>query len=154
MPCPTWLQRDSRLLIPWMRDFAGRKRIINALSGKQYRSLVRIVPKLPFPDYMDLISQHRSVLSPPGKGYDCTRTWESISVGSSPWLLKDTQFDQRIYEAARVNYMPPPDALSPEMLEKLLGQVQEPGDTSQLNIHHWSSIWALHLKGAAQKASS
>lgn len=44
-------------------------------------------PLLPF-SYKKLLGDSRFVLSPPGNGVDCHRTWEAIYLGSIPVVLK------------------------------------------------------------------
>lgn len=40
-------------------------------------------------DYRELVSQSQFVLSPPGNGADCHRTWEAIYLGATPIVHKD-----------------------------------------------------------------
>lgn len=50
---------------------------------------VRILQNSIYPyEYLELVSQSRFVLSPPGNGPDCHRTWEAIYLGAIPIVLK------------------------------------------------------------------
>ena len=40
-------------------------------------------------DYRELVSKSQFVLSPPGNGADCHRTWEAIYLGAIPIVHKD-----------------------------------------------------------------
>ena len=48
-----------------------------------------IEPQLKPRDYRILVSNHQFVLSPPGNGFDCHRTWEAMYLGAIPVVLKD-----------------------------------------------------------------
>merc|ERR1719160_2150651 len=104
-----------------------RKRYLAVLSGKEYSHLVRIVrERMNVEEFLLLLSKHQSVLSPPGKGYDCPRTWQAIAVGSVPLVVNDTMFDQRIHLGAGPEYIPHPDHLSPQNLDQVLSRLSDP----------------------------
>lgn len=48
---------------------------------------VTVVNNLSFKDYLNEIANHAFVISPPGNGYDCHRTWEALYVGANPVVL-------------------------------------------------------------------
>ena len=56
------------------RDFPGVKIVTHPITPKQYRKLVL---------------RSRYVLSPPGNGPDCHRTWESLYLGAIPIVHRD-----------------------------------------------------------------
>eukprot|EP00971_Amphidinium_carterae_P271127 5380441-Amphidinium_carterae.2 len=146
-----WSERDPRILIPWMRSKRCGKRIrrhfLAVLGGKEYQHLVvQETRRLPFKDYMQLLSKHSFVLSPPGKGYDCSRTWESIFVGSVPLVYRDPLFDQRLFSGSTAAYIPGPEELSPSRLEELLLDVPEPAKVELLGMEHWSRVWRSFLE--------
>jgi hypothetical protein len=43
----------------------------------------------PFEQYLQEMARHRSVISPPGNGLDCHRTWEALYLGVVP-LVRDS----------------------------------------------------------------
>jgi len=43
----------------------------------------------PFEQYIENMSRHKFVISPPGNGIDCHRTWEALYVGSIPIVIKN-----------------------------------------------------------------
>lgn len=47
----------------------------------------------PFNQYIENMSRHAFVLSPPGNGIDCHRTWEALYVGSIPIVIKNSIYD-------------------------------------------------------------
>ena len=55
---------------------------------------VTVVYDLSFEDYLDAIVDHEFVISPPGNGYDCHRTWEALYIGAIPivWNLSPALF--------------------------------------------------------------
>ncbi|CAE7668464.1 unnamed protein product [Symbiodinium sp. CCMP2456] len=152
---PPWSRRSERLLVPWMRMQCGqrwRRGYRTVLEALEYRDLVKVVDsRLPFPDYLEQLGSHRVVLSPPGKGYDCTRTWESVWMGCKPLVYNDTDFDTRHYQRASVSTIPHPDDLSPDLLRKLMDSQEDPSasDSQQLYIEYWTSRWQADLHGAS-----
>ena len=67
-----------------------------ALSAASKVPGVKIVQNFTYSyEYLELVSQSKFVLSPPGNGPDCHRTWESIYLGAVPivhesaWPFKD-----------------------------------------------------------------
>ncbi|CAK9052294.1 unnamed protein product [Durusdinium trenchii] len=139
--------RDGRLLVPWMRSWRLRRSYWSLLESEPYRPLVVLSDKLNFKDYLLQLSRHRYVLSPPGKGYDCTRTWEALAMGSMPLILRDEDFDQRIYEHAGIRSLPAPEQLTPEILAEILSDEESVQrlDQSQLYVKHWTNLWRQHL---------
>ena len=67
-----------------------------ALSAARKIPGIQILKNFTYPyEYLELVSQSKFVLSPPGNGPDCHRTWESIYLGAVPivprkaWPFKD-----------------------------------------------------------------
>ncbi|CAE8596070.1 unnamed protein product, partial [Polarella glacialis] len=86
-----WEERDSRLLIAPMRmNNRLRGRYMEVLSSPCYSHIVRIVAgRLTHEEFLVLLSEHQSVLSPPGRGYDCGRTWQALAVGTVPLVVNE-----------------------------------------------------------------
>jgi len=143
-----WEHRDRRLLVPPMKDNNRlRKRYIEVLSGPEYSDLVHIVKaKVPVESFYTLLSEHQSILSPPGQGYDCTRTWQAIGVGSVPLVVDDPTFDQRLHTETGAVHIPLPDQLSPECLKQLLSTLRDPAAyADKIEVGHWKAMWQSHL---------
>ena len=140
-------ERDARLLVPWMRSWKLRRNYRSVLEKKEFQDLVLVMDRVSFPEYLVRLGRHRCVLSPPGKGYDCTRTWESLAMGSMPLILRDETFDMRIYDKASIRSIPPPEDLTPDCLAELLSDTKatESIDTSHLWVQHWTRLWHQHL---------
>jgi hypothetical protein len=78
-----WADRDRRLLVPPMKCTCRlRAGYLAHLSRPEFAHLVHLErERLPLLDFLRLLARHRAVLSPPGKGYDCLRTWQVLAVG-------------------------------------------------------------------------
>lgn len=48
---------------------------------------------LPFYEYVERMAKHKFVISPPGNGIDCHRTWEALYVGCIPIVIKNKIYD-------------------------------------------------------------
>jgi hypothetical protein len=67
--------KERSLALNYAREIPGVKIVSNPITPKQYRKLV-------------LRSQF--VLSPPGNGPDCHRTWESLYLGATPIVHRES----------------------------------------------------------------
>merc|ERR1712039_671113 len=143
-----WLARDKRLLVAPMRITNRlRKQYLDLFGGQEYADLVRIVSgRLAFKDFLSLLSEHQSVLSPPGRGYDCGRTWQALSVGTVPLVVEDVMFDQRVHTTSGAEFIPHPEQLTAEKLKQLLSGLQDPGRfVEKLDVANWKSLWNSYL---------
>jgi len=55
----------------------------NALKGKPFIT-DQMGTRISFPEYIKRMSRHQFVISPPGNGLDCIRTWEALYCGTIP----------------------------------------------------------------------
>lgn len=58
--------------------------------------------RIPFDEYLSTMASYQFVLSPPGNGYDCFRTWEALSVGTIPIVHDDGIHDIRLFDGTPV----------------------------------------------------
>ena len=98
---------------------------------------------MPLADFLTLLSQHQSTLSPPGRGYDCFRTWQALAVGTVPLVPEDPAYDARLLELGQ-RRLPPPNELTPQDLAELLSGLAAPDETST-QIGFWEQRWASHF---------
>lgn len=148
-----WHERDRRLLIaPMKLNSRSRKAYIEVLMQPDFAGCVRIVSdRLPLADFLQLIAQHQSTLSPPGRGYDCFRTWQALSVGTVPLVPEDPAFDMRLLDLGPQT-LPAPDELRPDVLATILGALAEP-DERATQIGYWEQRWAAHNTEARDSTS-
>jgi hypothetical protein len=66
-------------------NFVERSKAKNEIQKSGY---VFTEPNLSTRDYQRSVRQSRFVISPPGNGSDCHRTWEAIYLGAIPIVLK------------------------------------------------------------------
>ena len=55
---------------------------------------LKIESGVPFKEYITNMSKCKYVISPPGNGIDCYRTWESLYLGCIPIVIKHDMYDQ------------------------------------------------------------
>lgn len=143
-----WELRDSRLLVTPMSGNRLRGRFLDVLSQPEYRHLVRIVKgRMDYEAFLNLLAEHRCALSPPGKGFDCYRTWQAIAVGTAPIVVEDATFDMRLFSDWGLPAVPVADCLTPGSLELALGSATDPKDLyHRLGIDFWSERWSSFLR--------
>jgi hypothetical protein len=84
----TALQRWCYLNINPDTNDKERRRVLRALRWKVLFVRTR-TRRIAYPQYVAEIASHRFIISPPGNGVDCHRTWESLYLGSVP-VVKDS----------------------------------------------------------------
>lgn len=72
-------------------NFQERQSAIDILSKRSFVSFVR--DRINFNEYIKNIHSHKFVLSPPGNGLDCHRTWEALYCNTIP-IVKDGALTQ------------------------------------------------------------
>lgn len=137
-----WNLRSQRLLVTPMQANRLRERYLERLSSPEFGALVRVVTtRLDFAGFLALMAEHQTVLSPPGRGHDCYRTWQALAVGTVPLVVADPCFDDRLYTNAGLPTIPGPEELTPELLAPLLQQVKpEQCNLAQLDVRHTSGL--------------
>jgi hypothetical protein len=71
---------------------ALRKIIMDTLQRERYGDALNIFvepnsTKMTFSEYLDRLLDSKFVLSPPGNGIDCYRTWEILAMGAVPIVI-------------------------------------------------------------------
>jgi hypothetical protein len=83
-------KKDFKIYCAWGDTNKERNDIISKLEHSKMEYTKKIVE---FEDYLFNISTHKFVISPPGNGLDCHRTWESLYLGSIPIVKKNRIYD-------------------------------------------------------------
>lgn len=85
-------EKDTILYCNWgptnvYRNDIQKNLISNGLSCK-------IESNISFENYVENMSRCKFVISPPGNGIDCHRTWESLYMGCIPIVIKNKIYDE------------------------------------------------------------
>jgi hypothetical protein len=95
-------------------------------------------------DYYDMLVDHKFVVSPPGTGIDCHRTWECLYLGVIPIIQSDKYLDP-IYERLPVLIVKDWSVLTKKYLQKkysLINKRIQSGyyDYELLDVNYWKNI--------------
>lgn len=71
----------------------------------------------PWIEYIEDLASHKFVISPPGYGVDCHRTWESLYAGSIPIIKSDPVM--RFFDHLPIVYVESFDEITVDFLENL-----------------------------------
>lgn len=82
----------------------------------QHEPYVTYVERCDFKTFVNELSEHKFVLSPPGLGPDCYRVWESVLLGSIP-IVQHSHLDF-IYEGLPVLFIDRWEEVTEEFLAK------------------------------------
>eukprot|EP00448_Togula_jolla_P025005 CAMPEP_0170578026 /NCGR_PEP_ID=MMETSP0224-20130122/5241_1 /TAXON_ID=285029 /ORGANISM="Togula jolla, Strain CCCM 725" /LENGTH=259 /DNA_ID=CAMNT_0010900977 /DNA_START=299 /DNA_END=1078 /DNA_ORIENTATION=- len=91
-------------------------------------------------EYLTDLADSRFVISPPGNGRDCYRTWEAIIMGAVPVVLSDPQLDL-LYREAPVLVLKSWEELTPDRLLEAAAVMDRPRDIV-LGMYWVEKIWA------------
>jgi hypothetical protein len=82
-----WANRTTLLYVNFNLN-TNRVQRQAALNQVAKLKNVQIVSKpIPFENYLEDVGNAKFVLSPPGNGLDCHRTWEALLLGTTPIVL-------------------------------------------------------------------
>ena len=153
-----WAQRENKLLVFKMGDSHPFRAKYSALLAKaRFKRLVYFVTEyVQHAEMMELLGKYRAVLSPPGVGYDCFRTWEALHLGAVPFVTLDGAFDERLFDGSGAVVIPSPSELTAEILEASLRAVKSPAELADgtVRMRTWTSRWTNDLRLASARASS
>jgi hypothetical protein len=82
-----WLQRTSLLYVNFdvRTNRIQREKALSQASKIPYVQIIK--QRISFETYLEQIGNAKFVLSPPGNGLDCHRTWEAVLMGAVPIVL-------------------------------------------------------------------
>ncbi|CAF1314649.1 unnamed protein product [Rotaria magnacalcarata] len=82
-----WSNRTTLLYVNFsVRNNPGERQA--ALSQAQkFKNVAIVDKKISYETYLEQVGNARFVLSPPGNGLDCHRTWEAILMGAVPVVI-------------------------------------------------------------------
>ena len=94
--------------------------------------------RLALEDFLRLLSEHQATLSPPGRGFDCFRTWQALALGTVPLVVDSGSFDARLLHGTGPQLIPSPDELTPDSLGALLAGLSDPAPHApHVEMAHW-----------------
>jgi len=97
-------------------------------------------PKLSPTDYTKWLKSHMFILSPPGNGNDCHRTWEALYLGAIPIVLK-THLSQSLIDHSAIwgvdSFEEVLDFSGPELIAKYEQLIRKRSDVAY--IKHWEN---------------
>ena len=103
------------------------------------KAFVTTNKRVPYPDYLRELSQHRFCISPNGNGLDCHRTWEALYLGVVP-LVQSLQIKQAFPELPIVQ-MDSYFELTAETFEILDAELHiQTTNLNALRMDYWKTI--------------
>jgi hypothetical protein len=85
-------QKENKVYCNWTNTNPYRMSIINKLENNKIDFVLE--SNLSFDTYAENMSMCKFVISPPGNGIDCHRTWESLYLGCIPIVIKNSIYDE------------------------------------------------------------
>jgi hypothetical protein len=92
-------------------------------------------PPLPFAAYLAAMAGCRWVVSPPGNGVDCHRTWEALYLGATP-VVQQSEWGASLHDGLPVIQVPDLGDLSFATLRER-SLPQDPAQQQRLKMSYW-----------------
>jgi hypothetical protein len=125
-------KKEKNIYCNWNPTNDSRNSIKDILISKNIS--ITYENNIPFNDYIEEMSRHRFVISPPGNGIDCHRTWEALYVGCIPIVIKHPIYDSWNLPIIQVRDYS-------EITQNLLDNyVIKQADNSMLYIDYWQKL--------------
>jgi hypothetical protein len=83
--------KSETIYCNWTDTNSYRNLIIDKLKGNNLN--FKLESNLSFDTYATNMSKCKYVISPPGNGIDCHRTWEAMYIGCIPIVIKNKIYD-------------------------------------------------------------
>jgi len=143
-----WAEREPTLLIPPMSfspdlgNYDLRVLIHKHVSAPEFAALVTDLSaqKVSLEKCLELVAQYRFILSPPGVGYDCYRTWEALALGTVPLVHDDGLHDMRLYDGTEAKLLRL-DTVTPEDLRLTLATPPRGNINRRATLDSWLAEW-------------
>jgi hypothetical protein len=82
-----WLNRTTLLYVNFNLGTNKAQRQAALSQAKLIKDVQIITKSVSFETYLEQVGNAKFVLSPPGNGIDCHRTWEALMLGAAPVVL-------------------------------------------------------------------
>ena len=132
--CPT-KQRVYRERSKYYNQFKSRE---NSFIDKGY-SFYTSENRVDVNTLWDILSDGIFVISPPGNGYDCHRTYENLALGNVPILLKNKDIcDNGFFERIGCIVIDDYSQITPEFLDSYIDtHTYDPEIKEELLLRYW-----------------
>ena len=120
-------------VIKHFKKFAGRPWITIRPFGKtEFFDLKFAI------EYLEVLSHHKFVVSPFGRGYDCHRSWEAWYLGTFPIILRHAVF--REWMDLPAWWIDDWSEVQPELVDQKYAELcQQSFPTEKLTFAYWNS---------------
>jgi hypothetical protein len=121
-----------------------RKEAVGVLAANNFEIDTSLIP---WEEYIEELCQYKFCLSLPGKGMDCYRTWEALTLGVIPIVLRTKHMDS-IYDDLPVVIIDRVEEVTVDFLEKQFGEIQSRADQydyRKLSSSYWIDMIFSHI---------
>jgi hypothetical protein len=108
------------------------------LQRLQSSPLAWAAPPRPFADYLEDMASCRWVVSPPGNGVDCHRTWEALYLGATPVVAR-TPHGAALHDGLPIVQLEDLGVLDRAQLERMQWPA-DPASLAPLRMSHWRAL--------------
>jgi len=109
----------------------------NKIKGQLVESNINFTynTNIPFNDYIEEMADHKYVISPPGNGIDCHRTWEALYVGCIPIVIENPIYNS--WKDLPILQVKDYTAITQSLLDEFSSRSF---DLTKLNIEYWRNV--------------
>jgi hypothetical protein len=129
--------KTDNIYCNWNNTNPQRQNILNCLKKTNLKYTHQ--NNIPFKMYIQEMAKYKFVLSPPGNGIDCHRTWEALYCGCIPIVIKNFIYDSWDLPILQVNSF---DEITQEMLNNFTIKQY---NKKQLTCSYWANALSIKL---------
>lgn len=137
-----WLNRTKLLYVNFSPGSNTKHRPTALQRAQTFQNVQIITNRTSFSEYLQHLGDAKFVLSPPGNGLDCHRTWEALLMGAAPVVLTSTL--NPLYDRAPVVVLENWSNLTEKYLSSLNFQAHDGLVPSALYARYWRARLRKH----------
>jgi hypothetical protein len=116
MKCKKNIRNLVYLNVKISTNIRERSHLYELFKNKDWVTIEGGKDRINYMQYINNIHSHKFILSPPGNGIDCHRTWEVLYLGSIPIVKKSICMD--FFKDLPIIFVDDYRQITPEFLEK------------------------------------
>lgn len=116
-----------------------RKKIVDSLANKPFIRTELLGNGNSYDNYIVNLLKYKFIISPPGNGIDCHRTWEALYLNRIP-VLEKNKFNENVYGDMPAMMVDDYSTLTEEMMCDFLKNELPKKKTDKLCPEYWRSL--------------
>lgn len=118
-----------------------RKQIYNYYSEHDWCTVEGGESRVPYSQYIQNVRNHKFMISPPGAGIDCHRTWEALYLGTVPIVKTSTSMLH--FKELPIIFVTDYNLVTLKMLNRMYETIKD-NSLYMLDWNYWKNLISLY----------